>query len=93
VFWAKSDARMKKFVRRSTYVPFRRYLGDVRREFLQRLFVVRHCTLGSYLDALQESGATHVACLPAPRAHVFVPIFFSYMLVDSTTLLIIIVLT
>jgi hypothetical protein len=45
--------RMQYFVRRSTYVPFRRVLGDVRREFMQRLFVIRHGTLGSYLrDAL-----------------------------------------
>jgi hypothetical protein len=32
--------RMQHFVRRSTYVPFRRFLGDVRREFMQRLSVV-----------------------------------------------------
>jgi hypothetical protein len=30
-----SYVRMQHFVRRSTYVPFRRFLGDVRREFIQ----------------------------------------------------------
>jgi hypothetical protein len=30
-------ARMQHFVRRSTYIiPFRRFLGDMRREFMQR---------------------------------------------------------
>ena len=29
--------RMQHFVRRSTSVPFRRFFGDVRREFMQRL--------------------------------------------------------
>jgi hypothetical protein len=34
---------------------------------MQRLFVVLHGTLGSYLrDAMQEGGAASVACLPAP---------------------------
>jgi hypothetical protein len=36
--------RMQHFVRRSTYVPFRRFWGDVRPEFMQRL-----SALGSYL--------------------------------------------
>jgi hypothetical protein len=37
---------------------------------MQRLFVVTHGTLGSYLcDAFHEGGATVVACLPAPRAY------------------------
>jgi hypothetical protein len=34
-----SYVRMQHFVRRSTYVPFRRFFGDVRREFMQRLSV------------------------------------------------------
>jgi hypothetical protein len=47
--------RMQRFVRRTTHVPFRRILGDVRREFMLRLFDAFHGTLGSYLrDALQE---------------------------------------
>jgi hypothetical protein len=29
----ESYARMKEFVRRSAYIPFRLFLGDVRREF------------------------------------------------------------
>jgi hypothetical protein len=40
---------IQHFVRRTTYVPFRRFLGDVRREFMQRLFAALHGTLGSYL--------------------------------------------
>jgi hypothetical protein len=31
-----SYVRMQHFVRRSTYVPFRRFWGDVRREVMQR---------------------------------------------------------
>ena len=64
--------RMQRFVSRSTYVPFRRFWGDVRREFMQRLSAPLHGTLGSYLrDALQEGSADAVACLPVPRASVF----------------------
>jgi hypothetical protein len=56
--------RMQNFVRRSTYVPFRRFLWDVRREFMQRLFAALHGTLGSYLrDALQEGNVDVVVCL------------------------------
>jgi hypothetical protein len=40
--------RMHYFVRRSTYVPFGRLLGDMRREFMQRLSVALHGSLGSY---------------------------------------------
>jgi hypothetical protein len=48
-----SYVRMQHFVRRSTSVPFRRFWGDVRREFMQRLSAALHGTLGSYLrDAL-----------------------------------------
>jgi hypothetical protein len=44
-------------------------LGDVRREFMQRVSAARHGTLGSYLrDAFQEGSADAVACLPFPRA-------------------------
>jgi hypothetical protein len=59
---------MKEFVRRYAFVPFRRFLGDVRRELLQRLYVALHGTLCSHLrDALHEGGAVVVAYLPAPR--------------------------
>jgi hypothetical protein len=60
---------MKDFVPGSKIVPFRRFLGDVHREFMQRLSTVLHGTLGSYLcNALQEgNAATVVACLHAPR--------------------------
>jgi NAD-specific glutamate dehydrogenase len=64
--------RMQHFVRRSTYVPFRRFLGDVRREFMQRLLDALHGTLGSYLrNALQEGSVDAVACLLVPRAQAF----------------------
>jgi hypothetical protein len=38
--------RMQHFVRRSTYVRFRRFWGDVLREFMQRLFAALHGILG-----------------------------------------------
>jgi hypothetical protein len=64
-----NHVRMEHFVRRTTYVPFRRFWGDVRREFMQRLSAALHGTMGSYLrDALQEGSADAVACLPVPRA-------------------------
>jgi hypothetical protein len=64
-----SYVRMQHFGRRSTSVPFRRFLGDVRREFMQRLSAALHGTLGSYLrDTFQEGGAGAMACLPVPRA-------------------------
>jgi hypothetical protein len=44
-----SYVRMQHFIRRSTSVPFRRFLGDARREFMQRLSATLHGTLGSYL--------------------------------------------
>jgi hypothetical protein len=65
-----SQYRDKLNVRRSTYFPCRRFLGDVRREFLQRLSAALHSTLGSYIifGALQEGSSDVVACLPVPRA-------------------------
>jgi hypothetical protein len=61
--------RMQHFVRRTTYVPFRRFWGDVRRKFMQRLSVALHGTLGSYLrGAFQEGSDDVVACLHVPRA-------------------------
>jgi hypothetical protein len=60
------------------FPSLRRFLGDVRREFIQRLYAVLHGTLGSYLrDALREGGAAAVTCLPAPTPETLaVPIFF-----------------
>jgi hypothetical protein len=53
--------RMQRFVRRSTYVPFRRFLGDVRREFMQGLLPTLYGTTGSYLrDASQEGNVDTV---------------------------------
>jgi hypothetical protein len=64
-----SFVRMQHFVRRSTFVSFVRFLGDVRREFMQRLSAALHVTLGSYLrDALQKGSANPVAYLHVPRA-------------------------
>jgi hypothetical protein len=60
-----SYVRMHHFVRRTTYVPFRRFGGNVRREFTPHLFAALHGTLGFYLrDALQEGSVDAVACLP-----------------------------
>jgi hypothetical protein len=62
--------RMKAFVRRSAFVPFRRFLGDVHRELImQHLYVVLRSTVGSYVrDASQENSYDAVACLLTPRA-------------------------
>jgi hypothetical protein len=43
-----SYVRMQHFVRRTTYVPFRRFWGDVRREFMQRLSAALHGTLSAF---------------------------------------------
>jgi hypothetical protein len=60
---------MKHLVRRTTSIPFRRFWGDVRRDFMQRLSAALHSNLGSYLrDALQEGSADDVARLSVPRA-------------------------
>jgi hypothetical protein len=63
---------MKGFVRRSTYVPFRQFLGDVRRDvFMQRLSVALHGTFSSYLrDALHEGSVGVVSCLLIERCSV-----------------------
>jgi hypothetical protein len=37
---SNSYARMHHFVRRTTFVPFRRFLGDVRLEFMQHLVLL-----------------------------------------------------
>jgi hypothetical protein len=89
---SESYARMKDFIRRFTYIPFRRFLGDVRREFMHRLFVVFHGALGSYLREalLHEGGVDVVVCLPAPRAYAFVRVFLGGE-VDSTTFFMIII--
>jgi hypothetical protein len=81
---------MKDFIRRSTCITFRRFIGDVRREFMQRLSMVLHGTLVFYLrDASQEDGAIVVACLPAPRCSASLTTFFSSLLPDSTTFFVI----
>jgi hypothetical protein len=79
-----SYVRMQHFVRRSsTFVPFRRFLGDVRREFIQRLSAALHGTLGSYLsDALQEGSVDAVARLGSSGLGFF--LFSSFCLVAST---------
>jgi hypothetical protein len=66
---SESYVHMHHFVRRTTFAPFRRFWGDVRREFMQCIFAALHGTLGSYLrDVLQEDSADAVACLHFPRA-------------------------
>jgi hypothetical protein len=48
------------------------FWGNVRREFIQRLFAALHGTLGSYLcDALHEGIAHAEACLHVPRVYIF----------------------
>jgi hypothetical protein len=60
--------RMQHFVRRFTFVTFRRFFGDVRREFMQRLLGALNGARGSNLgDAFQEGSADAVACLLVPR--------------------------
>jgi hypothetical protein len=64
-----NHVRMQHFIRRTTHVSFRRFLGKVQREFMQRIFAALHGALGSYRrDALQEGNADAVACLHVPRA-------------------------
>jgi hypothetical protein len=66
---SNSYVRMQHFVRRTTSIPFRRFWGEVRREFVQSLSVALHGTLGSYVrDALHEGSVDAVACLLVPRA-------------------------
>jgi hypothetical protein len=61
-------------------------LGDVRREFMQRLFAALHGTLGSYLrDAFQEGSVDAVACLLVPRSGLCFFLFSSFCLVACTT--------
>jgi hypothetical protein len=64
--------RLPHFVRRTTFVPLRRFLGMCEVNFMQRLFVALYGAMGSYLrDAFHEGIADVVACLPVPRAWVF----------------------
>jgi hypothetical protein len=60
---------MNHSVRRSTYVPFRRFYGCVVRQIMQRLSIAIHGTLGSFLrDVLWDDNVDVVACLLVPRA-------------------------
>jgi hypothetical protein len=64
-----SYVRMQHFFRRSTLCSFSAFLGDVRREFMQRLSDAIHGTPGFYLRfAFQEGSVDTVACLLVPRA-------------------------
>jgi hypothetical protein len=57
--------RVHHFVRRPTSIPFRRFWGNVRREFMQRLFDALNSALGSYLrDAHQDGSVDALACFP-----------------------------
>jgi hypothetical protein len=71
--------RMQHFVRRTTYVPFRRFWGDVRREFMQRLSAALHGTMGSYLrDALQEISPRRVGMPSCSSGLRFLLFFFFF---------------
>jgi hypothetical protein len=78
---------MQHFVCRFACVPFRRFWGDLRREFMQRRSAALHGALSSYLrDALQEGSADSVACLPVPglrHVGVFTSLFCPSWLVVS----------
>jgi hypothetical protein len=66
---SNSYVRRQHYVRRSTCVPFRRFWGGVRREFMLRLSDPLHGNLGSHLrDALHEGNADALACLRIARA-------------------------
>jgi predicted pyridoxine 5'-phosphate oxidase superfamily flavin-nucleotide-binding protein len=81
---SESYTRMKKFVKRSTSVTFRRFLEGVGREFMQCLYVVLHGTFDSYLrDPLHEGGVSDVACIPSPRAKALPPPYSPLLVVDS----------
>jgi hypothetical protein len=55
----------------SQFCFFRRFFGDVQREFLQRFSAKVHRTLGSFIrDALPEGSADAAACLSVPGAWV-----------------------
>jgi hypothetical protein len=61
---SESCFRMQHLVRRSTYVPYRRFWGGCAASIH-----ALHGTMGSYLrDALQEGIVDVVACLHVPRA-------------------------
>jgi hypothetical protein len=74
-----NSVRMQHFVCRSTLLcPFSVFLGDVRREFMQRRFVALHGTMGSYLrDAFQEG-------MPSCSSGLGLFLFSSFCLVAST---------
>jgi hypothetical protein len=73
---------MQHFVRQCACVSFRRFWGDVRRKFMQRLYADLHGTLGSHLrDALHEHGSVDdVACLLDSRAHACGFLYFLVLL-------------
>jgi hypothetical protein len=59
---------MQRLIRRTTMF-LSAFIGDVRREFMQRLSAALDGILGSYLrDALQKGSIDVVACLLVPRA-------------------------
>jgi hypothetical protein len=57
--------RLQHFVRRSAYVPFRRFLGDVRHEFMQRLSPALHGSLGSCLCNTLHEGSADAVAMPS----------------------------
>jgi hypothetical protein len=76
--------RMQHFVRRSTSVPFRRFWGQVRCEFMQRLSTAFHGTRGFYLrDAFKEGNVDTVE-LPSCSSGLGFFLVSSFWLVAST---------
>jgi hypothetical protein len=71
-----SYVRMQHFVRRTTYIPFRCFMGDVRREFMQRLSHDLNCTLGSYLRDAVHEGEGSVDAVACRHVLMFVVLFF-----------------
>jgi hypothetical protein len=61
-----SYVRMQHFVRRYTYVPFRRCLGDMRRQFVHRLSAARHDASGSHLRDALQAGCGLCRCCGMP---------------------------
>jgi hypothetical protein len=73
-----------EFVRRSTFATFFGLLGDMRREFMQYIFVVLHGALSSCLrDALHESKKSIRCCLPLRSASLDLLVVSSFLMMVS----------
>jgi hypothetical protein len=70
---------------RLTLIPFMRFLGDVRLEFMQRLSVVLHRTLGSYIWGASLESSYMSTC----PAGLHLRVFLLPCLVSSTRVFVI----